>query len=84
MRVNKKSPTLGRAKPQEGRSSGYKSSISKMIHATIEPISRASMAVASMFGKPFVFAWSQRTRSKAVASHSAAIRSPLARTICRA
>jgi len=49
MRVNKKSPSLGRAKPQEGRSSGYKSNISKTIHAMIEPTIRASMVEASMF-----------------------------------
>ena len=82
--ITKKSPTLGRAKPQEGRSSSYKSNISKMIHAMIEPMSRTSMVVSSRFGKPFVFAWSRRTRSKAGANHSAAIRFRRVRTICRA
>ena len=86
MRRNKKSPSLGRAKPtgRERGSSGYKSNISKMIHATIEPMSSANMVVASRFEKPFVFAWSQRTRSKAASIHTYAIRFRRVRTICRA
>jgi putative effector of murein hydrolase LrgA (UPF0299 family) len=37
-----------------------------------------------MFGRPFVFAWFQGTRSKAVASHAYAIRFQRVCTICRA
>lgn len=66
------------------RSSGYKSSSSLIIHASNIAISAVSMVEASMFGRLYALPLFQGTRCLVASIHSAAIRSPQARTIYRA
>ena len=71
----------GRGAQLEEKFQRYKSSSSLIIHASTIAINAVSMAVTSMFGRLYALPLFQGTRSKAVASHSAAIWSLRERTI---